>query len=85
MTWGLVYSQRAREWMHAADRTVSEQIVRKLESTRENPHHFFERMASSPDYKLRIGDYRVIADLQDGVKIIAVIRVGHRKKVYQEF
>ncbi|MFH1095593.1 MAG: type II toxin-antitoxin system RelE/ParE family toxin [Candidatus Micrarchaeota archaeon] len=84
MRWELVYSPASRQWLRGCERVVSEALVRKLGSCRENPHHFFERLAGLPYYKLRVGDYRVIADLQEQIRIIAVLHVGHRKKVYQE-
>lgn len=56
-------------------------VVAKVRQTKENPHHFFERLVEWPYYELRVGDYRVIADLQEKIQIIAVLRAGHRKKV----
>ena len=84
MRWELLYSPAARQWLHECENVVSEAVVRKLDSSRVNPHHFFERLTELPYYKLRVGDYRVIADLQDRIQVIAVLRVGHRKKVYRE-
>tara|TARA_Y100000310_G_C20357716_1_gene657486 strand:+ start:632 stop:757 length:126 start_codon:yes stop_codon:yes gene_type:complete len=34
-------------------------------------------------YRLRVGDYRVIADIDNGKLIILVLKVLHRKKVYK--
>ncbi len=34
-------------------------------------------------WRYRIGDYRVIADIQDDKILILVIEVGHRKKIYE--
>jgi mRNA interferase RelE/StbE len=34
-------------------------------------------------WKYRIGDYRIIADIQDKVVLILVVRVGHRREVYK--
>ena len=52
-------------------------------STKENPHRFFERLTGRTDYKIRIGDYRVIADIDDKNKKIEITVIGHRKNVYQ--
>ena len=35
------------------------------------------------DYRMRIGDYRVIYDLDDGLRILEVIKIGHRKEIYR--
>ena len=34
-------------------------------------------------WKYRIGDYRLICDIQDETVLILVLRVGHRKEVYR--
>ncbi len=34
-------------------------------------------------WKYRVGDWRIIADLEDGVMIITVIRIGNRRDVYR--
>jgi len=34
-------------------------------------------------WKYRVGDYRVIADIQDSVVCIEVIRVGNRRDIYK--
>ena len=36
-------------------------------------------------YKLRIGDYRVIIDLEKDKLIVLIIKIGHRKNVYKNF
>jgi mRNA interferase RelE/StbE len=33
-------------------------------------------------YRLRVGDYRVLYDKDDGLRIIDVIDIGHRKNIY---
>ncbi|TRO95283.1 type II toxin-antitoxin system RelE/ParE family toxin [Glycocaulis profundi] len=33
-------------------------------------------------WRYRVGDYRVIAEIQDGTLVVLVVRVGHRRKVY---
>jgi mRNA-degrading endonuclease RelE of RelBE toxin-antitoxin system len=49
-----------------------------------NPTAFFERLTGLEEAKLRIGDYRVIAQLLQGGEIIIIERVGHRKKIYKK-
>lgn len=34
-------------------------------------------------YRIRIGDYRVIYQVNDAVLIVSVIAVGHRREVYK--
>ncbi|MGI8840864.1 MAG: type II toxin-antitoxin system RelE family toxin [Caulobacteraceae bacterium] len=34
-------------------------------------------------WKYRVGDYRVLADIQDGAVCILVVRIGNRRGVYR--
>jgi mRNA interferase RelE/StbE len=34
-------------------------------------------------WKYRVGDYRIIAGIQDGELLILVVRIGNRRKVYK--
>ena len=80
----LIFDPKAIEFLEKSERQLAKRIWDKLMSTKENPHHFFERLSSRSDYKLRIGDYRAIADIDDNKKIIKITFVGHRKNVYQD-
>jgi mRNA interferase RelE/StbE len=33
--------------------------------------------------RVRVGDYRVIYKVDDVVRIVAVVRIGHRREVYK--
>ena len=35
-------------------------------------------------WRYRVGDYRIIADIQDSLVRIEIIRVGHRREVYDD-
>jgi len=64
------------------DRTVARRIFDKVGELRETPHRFVRKLANSPYYRLRVGDYRVILDIQETVLRILVLKVGHRKSIY---
>ncbi len=60
-----------------------ETILRKLNSIRDNPLHYIERLKGSSLWKLRIGDYRVILMVSTRDETINVIKVGHRRNIYK--
>ena len=61
---------------------ISKRIMNKLRDSKENPHHFFVRLKGRIDYRMRVGDYRMIADIDEKLKIIHVTLIGHRKNIY---
>ncbi|MCU0830057.1 MAG: type II toxin-antitoxin system RelE/ParE family toxin [Rhizobiaceae bacterium] len=52
----------------------------------EDPRHIGEALRG-PDlgkyWKYRVGQFRIIADIQDDAVVILVLRVGHRSNVYR--
>ena len=42
-----------------------------------------KKLSGRPAWRIRIGSYRVIYEVQDGRLLILVVGVGHRKDVYQ--
>jgi mRNA interferase RelE/StbE len=79
----IVFDPEAIEFLEKCENTIAKRIWDKIMSTKENPYHFFERLAGRKDFKLRVGDYRVIADIDDSKKIIQVSLIGHRKNIYK--
>ena len=68
--------------MDRLDRPVARRVVSKLEQAAQRPERFFERLAGSGDYKLRIGDFRLIGALAFESRTIIVERVDHRSRIY---
>ncbi len=83
MSYELNFDKKARESLQGFQKDVSKRIFEKLRSAKENPEHFFERLAERGDYKLRVGDYRIIADINHETKRIDVTLIDHRKRVYK--
>jgi mRNA-degrading endonuclease RelE of RelBE toxin-antitoxin system len=46
-------------------KNTNARIFNKLGSIKENPFHFFERLEGLSEYKLRVVDYRIIADISE--------------------
>ena len=79
----VIFDPKAIEFLEKSNKDLAKRIWNKVMSAKENPHRFFERLTGRTDYKLRIGDYRAIADIDDTNKKIEVTLIGHRKNVYQ--
>lgn len=50
----------------------------------ENPRHHGKGLAAnrSGQWRYRVGDYRIIAEISDTTITILVLNVGHRKEIY---
>ncbi|MBR9681166.1 MAG: type II toxin-antitoxin system RelE/ParE family toxin [Candidatus Altiarchaeota archaeon] len=40
-------------------------------------------MKDTPFHRIRVGDYRVIIQIENNKMVIFVIEVGHRKNIYK--
>ncbi len=83
MTYQLVYTKRAVKDIRRLNSTVRLRIRTALERYVENPLQFAQRL-TNPDmgtYRFRIGDCRVIFDMDD--ENLVILRVGHRKDIYR--
>ena len=83
MIYIITLSKEAESEAKKLDNTILQRIVNKLESTSSNPFQFFERLSGREDYKLRVGDYRIIAKILANEKNIFIVSIGHRKNVYK--
>ncbi len=55
-----------------------------LERIRIRPEAYITKLVGDPGYKLRVGDYRVIMDIDKGKLLILVIKIGHRRNIYEK-
>jgi len=80
----VIFDEEAIDFLNKLPDDLRRRIFNKIISTKENPFHFFERLKDRKDYKLRTGDYRVIADINENSQKIEVTRIGHRKNIYKK-
>ncbi len=40
-------------------------------------------LSGRPGLRVRVGDYRIIYTVQDGVLLVVVVTIGHRREVYR--
>ncbi len=84
MTPSVIFSEKAASELQKLPFDIQERVKKKLFLVRTTPFNYFERLAGRPDYKLRIGDYRIIADINQTEQKIEITKVGHRKNIYKK-
>ena len=89
MAWKIELSVHAQKTLRNLDRQVTKRIVTFLEervSLLDDPRSLGEALRG-PElgkyWKYRVGDYRIIADIQDKHIAIIVLRIGNRREVYR--
>jgi mRNA interferase RelE/StbE len=72
----------AEKFLKKLQKKDAELILRKLYEIRENPFRFIKRLQGEKLWRLRIADYRAVLDVVISGNKIVVVRIGHRKNVY---
>jgi mRNA interferase RelE/StbE len=83
MTYGIIFSDSSLKQLKKLEKNVQERIISTLERIKIRPQAHVTKLVGDPGYRLRVGDYRVILDIDEGNLIILVIKIGHRKKMYK--
>jgi len=83
MAFEIVWSDSARRRLKKLDRTVARRVFEAVGELREDPLRHLQKIVNSPYYRLRVGDYRVIVDIQRDALRVLVLKVGHRESVYE--
>lgn len=84
--WKIDFDPRARADFAKLDKPIQSRIVKFLQRLTQNPREHgaaLQGEALGNYWKYRVGDYRLIADIQDGKLTVLVVKVGHRSNVYR--
>lgn len=80
LTHKLRFDTNALKSLEKLPTSISQRIIKKLQQTKTNPHRYFKKLTDTAQYSLRVGEYRVIADIT--TEHIVVLYIDHRKRVY---
>ena len=88
MGWTVEISDIAERQLRRLDRPIQKRILDWLYDRIEdckNPRHFGEPLKGeyAGFWRYRIGEYRVLCEIQDDTVIVLVLTVGHRRQVYK--
>ncbi len=88
MKYELLYTEKAVRQLKKLDKSVLVMIKAWIEKNlvgTNDPRRFGKALTGDKKgwWRYRVGDYRILADIQDDQLIILVIEVGHRSSVYR--
>ncbi len=79
----LFFTDESKKFLKKLNKQDSMRIISSLERCKVRPHPHVKKLVSSPYFRLRVGDYRVILDIKAGKLLIIVIEIGHRRNIYK--
>jgi mRNA interferase RelE/StbE len=83
--WTLRFAARAERDLRRLDRPVRERVYAALERLCDDPHAgALRRLAGRPESRLRVGDWRVLVQLDSPEQVIYVKHVLPRGRAYRD-
>ena len=84
MGFRIIWSDRAIAKLNELPKTIRIAVYKNVDKLKENPYRKgVKKLRGLPYLRLRVGDYRVIFNIDKDVFQILVITVGHRKNIYK--
>ena len=75
----------AKRQLRKLDRSIQERVVRRLEKLEKDPRPpGVEKLEGDEStYRIRMGEYRIVYEIQEKVLVVLVLKVGHRREIYR--
>ncbi len=89
MAWRIELTAGAKKQLAKLDRHEAKRIttfVRERLATLDDPRALGKALTGptlGAYWRYRVGDYRLLCDIQDEALVILVIDIGHRKEIYR--
>jgi len=83
LTYDIKIKPKAIKQLEKLPKEITERILRKVVFIKETPQSFMKKLESKNIWSLRVGDYRVLIDIYEDKKLMEIIKVGHRKEIYE--
>lgn len=88
MSYKVEYTSKARRDLKYFPLDIAQNIIRSINSIKDEPYYYVKKIKGTknhPLYTHRVGEYRVILDIEDKRLLIIVIEVGHRSRIYRQY
>lgn len=84
--YGIVVTPHAVRDLKNLSRDVVVRVDLAIQKLKENPHMpgvKYLRDFRLADWRVRVGDYRILFDIDEAKKVVIILRVRHRKDAYR--
>ena len=85
MKYKIVVKESAAKALKKIPKADRKRIADKIDDLAENPDgpETIKMKGDNPLHRVRVGDYRIVYEIQDNVLLILIIKIGHRKDIYR--
>lgn len=85
MSYSISYSSSEAKALRKLDRATVRRLLQAIEKLADEPRPpgCVQLKGGDGELRIRVGDYRVVYDIEDEQLVVLVLRVGHRREVYR--
>lgn len=89
MAWRIEFDHAAKQDLAKLDKQIARRItafLRERVAVLDDPRSLGDALKGSKlgaFWKYRVGDYRIISGIEDGILRILVVKIGNRREVYR--
>ncbi|WP_068400769.1 type II toxin-antitoxin system RelE family toxin [Kribbia dieselivorans] len=85
MPYAISYVPSAAKVIRKLDKQMARRLLDAIESLARDPRPSgcIQLKGGDGEFRIRVGDYRIVYDIQDDELVVLVLRVGHRREVYR--
>jgi mRNA interferase RelE/StbE len=87
LAWTIEYAETARKQLRKLDKPTAKRIVDFMDErvSSKDPRRLGKALTGQLGdlWRYRVGDFRVICEIQDSVLTVLVLQIGNRREVYR--
>ena len=88
MAWKIDYTASAMQQLRKLDKSTAQRILDHMdERIAPNDPRSTGKALTGPlgeFWRYRVGDYRIVCDIQDNALLVLVVRIGKRSEIYRQ-
>ena len=83
-SYSLRIKKSAEKELRSVPKADLARLVHRLQAFASNPRpHGCEKLSGEDKYRVRQGDWRAVYWIDDAVKAVEIVKIGHRREVYR--
>lgn len=83
MSYSVSMARRARKGLADLPDPAYEKVKEAIKGFIENPRPVgCKKLVNRPGWRIRIGDFRVVYEIDDEKKTVEILDIGHRRSIY---
>jgi mRNA interferase RelE/StbE len=82
--YAVVITKSVQKQLAKLPNKIADELETNMLQLEDNPRPFgYEKLKNREGYRIRVGNYRFIYEIQDSILVVTILKVGDRKNIYK--